>query len=972
MTLIYPSIISVTKLNTPPEVQGIAEASAEEQIAELQRALAEAQAEIRSQKALFTALVNALPGAVVLTNSDGQPLTTNAGCRDLFGLVPPPAGEDQANQPLDIAAAIKKHFQDPAGSLTRPTAVTVTGQAAWNEEFILLDGRVLERDYLVLNDEDQRHMEHHLVSYRDVTKQHQRTAHYQALSKALEQRLADQQDFYQTILNNLKVEVAAFDADHRYQFINAQCFSDPALRAWVVGKDDFEYCAHRNRPVELAVKRRQGFQQAVKSRAEVSWEETLPSPNGPRRMLRQCIPVFATDGSLRMVVGTGTDITQSWQIEQKLAKQRSFYEFTLNQMPCDVAVFDAQFRFLFVNTSSIEDPAAREWIVGKDNYDYCARYNLPLSLAQERELHLNQAAQQRQLVTFEENSVHPDGPRYQYRCLQPVFHPDGSLHLIVAYGIDITERVITEQALRHAKVAAESAVRAREIFMANMSHEIRTPMNAILGMSQLLAKTPLAPDQDSYRQAITTSAEHLLVIINDILDLSKLEAGKMKLERMGFDARQLLSEIEQTLRYKAEEKSLCLDARVAPGVPDVFLGDPYRIRQVLLNLAGNAIKFTESGCVSISCEFVAGPDPGSGDVVFEVTDTGVGIDPEFVKKIFQEFSQEDSSVTRKFGGTGLGLSISRNLLQLMGSDVELESEKNKGTLMRFVLHLAVGSAHDLPPKEVLPPDSPVRQGLRNKQVLLVEDNRFNRQIAKTFMSHAHVQVVEAEHGVMAVQLAQQHRFDLILMDIQMPVMDGYAAAALLRQQLALTTPIVALTANAINGEREKCLVAGMNDYLTKPFKEEELLRMLSKWVLPQGQAVAPAAAVLPLVLQAAPAAKAKLYHVGELLKAGQGDESFVDFMLQTFVESCEEAIEQLSQGLNDSDITLLKTAAHTLRPSLVHLGALHMLAPVEALDQWGGGFDAVALPPLVEALALLLREITTQIKSDLQHKLHLH
>jgi CheY-like chemotaxis protein len=253
----------------------------------------------------------------------------------------------------------------------------------------------------------------------------------------------------------------------------------------------------------------------------------------------------------------------------------------------------------------------------------------------------------------------------------------------------------------------------------------------------------------------------------------------------------------------------------------------------------------------------------------------------------------------------------------------------------------------------------------------VEDNRFNRQIAKTFMSHAHVQVVEAEHGAMAVQLAREQQFDLILMDIQMPVMDGYAAATILRQQLGLTTPIVALTANAINGEREKCLGAGMNDYLTKPFKEEELLTTISKWVLPQGPAGGLAETSLPAVPQAAPAAKAKLYHVGELLAAGQGDESFVEFMLQTFVESCEEVLEQLSQGLNDGDITLLKTAAHTLKPSLVHLGALHMLPPVEALDQWSGSFDAVALPPLVEALALLLREIILQIKMDLQHQLPL-
>lgn len=266
-------------------------------------------------------------------------------------------------------------------------------------------------------------------------------------------------------------------------------------------------------------------------------------------------------------------------------------------------------------------------------------------------------------------------------------------------------------------------------------------------------------------------------------------------------------------------------------MPRVLVGDPYRIRQVLLNLAGNAIKFTEAGHVAIACDFVADADGENGEVVFRVTDTGVGIEPEFVKHIFNEFSQEDSSVTRKFGGTGLGLSICRNLLKLMGSDVQLESEKNKGTAMAFALRLPLGTPLDLAPKHVLPLDSPTRQSLRNKHVLLVEDNRFNRQIAKTFLNHAHVQVTEAEHGAEAVELAQYHRFDLILMDIQMPVMDGYAATALLRQQLGLGTPIVALTANAVKGEREKCLAAGMNGYLTKPFKEDELLKIVGEWAL---------------------------------------------------------------------------------------------------------------------------------------------
>ncbi|WP_375416500.1 response regulator [uncultured Hymenobacter sp.] len=796
-----------------------------------------------------------------------------------------------------------------------------------------------------------------------------------AARREAEQQLIEQQDFYETILNQLQVEVAVFDAEHRYQFVNQRCFSDPAMREWIIGKDDFAYCAHRQRPTELAQHRRQVFEEAARTGMEVSWEECLPSADGPRQIRRHFTPVLGPSGALRMVVGTSVNVTERRQIEHKLAQQREFYEFVLNQMPCDIGVFDDQFRYLFVNATGIKDPARREWVIGKDNFDYCAQYGHPLSLAEERHARFREAVAGQQLVTFEETFQRPEGTRHQFRCLQPVFHPDGRLNLIVAYGLDITERVLTEQALRHAKLAAESAVRARELFLANMSHEIRTPMNAILGMSQLLAKTSLAPDQDSYRQAITTSAEHLLVIIDDILDLSKLEAGKMTLENVGFEPAQLLAEVEQTLHYKAVEKGLSLVTQLAPNVPAVVLGDPYRIRQVLLNLAGNAIKFTETGRVLIFCdyEFAGCAGGAAGEVVFRVIDTGIGIEPEFMRNIFTEFSQEDSSVTRKFGGTGLGLSISRNLLRLMDSDIDLESEKNQGTEMRFALRLPVGTAADLLPKEVLPPDSPVRLDLRDKQVLLVEDNRFNRQIAKTFLNQAHVQVTEAENGAVAVELARHQRFDLILMDIQMPVMDGYAATALLRQQLELTTPIVALTANAIKGEREKCLAAGMSGYLAKPFKEEELLKTVSKWVLPlTEEAPLPAPsrrAPLPAAPPAAPAPPAPaaappLYQTVELLEVGQGDLDFVAFMLATFVEGCEDALHKLAQGMQEADIKQVKTAAHTLRPSLIHLRALHLLPPVETLDRWEGSFQPEALHPLVESVSQLLRELIAQIKLD--------
>ena len=660
---------------------------------------------------------------------------------------------------------------------------------------------------------------------------------------AAERQLAEQRTYYEDILHALAVNVAVFDADLRFHFVNTSAIRNPALREWVIGKTNEDYCAHRQLPAELAAQYRAYYEEVRRTQAEVRWEETLVTERGPRRHVRRFQPLFGPDGALRFVVASGVDITKRYEAEQQLAEQRAFYEFVLNQLPTDIGVFDARHQYLFVNEKGIKDPAVREWVIGRDNFEYFARTNRPRAMAEERRTRFEQATHTRQLVTYEESFSRPDGARHLLRCIQPVFHADGALYLLVCYGLDITERVRAEHTLTQAKLAAEESARVKETFLANMSHEIRTPMNAILGMSQLLAKTPLADDQLGYQQAIATSAENLLVIINDVLDLSKLEAGKLVLEIIGFAPTHLLAQVEQTLRFKAAEKGLSLLIELEPPVPPVLLGDPYRIRQVLLNLADNALKFTNKGSVTVACRLLPdqpGAPAGTVALEFRVTDTGIGIDPGYLATMFTEFSQADSSVTRKFGGTGLGLSICRDLVRLMGGEIEVSSQKNKGTTTCFVLHLPVGPPQAVPRRK-LPPLTPQHRALlRGRRVLLVEDNLFNRQIAKSFMTQADIVVTEAEHGAQAVELAQQHDFDLVLMDVQMPVMDGYAATAVLRQRLCLPTPIVALTANAISGEREKCLAAGMNGYLAKPFQETQLLQTLLNFMVPDFERAADA------------------------------------------------------------------------------------------------------------------------------------
>jgi PAS domain S-box-containing protein len=401
--------------------------------------------------------------------------------------------------------------------------------------------------------------------------------------------------------------------------------------------------------------------------------------------------------------------------------------------------------------------------------------------------------------------------------------------------LDVTPQKDLEANLREAKAQAEISSRAKQDFLANMSHEIRTPMNAILGMSQLLAQTELNGPQASYLHAISASAENLLVIINDILDLSKIEAGHMAIERIGFSPQEVLAQVEKTLLYKAEEKGISFITHLGPGVPPVLFGDPYRLTQVLLNLAGNSVKFTEHGSVTVACSLLEALPDGEVRVEFAVGDTGIGMDADYLAQIFENFSQEDSSISRKFGGTGLGLGISKKLVELLGGELHVSSQKNWGTTSRFALPLAVASPADLPQPKASPNLSSLRYALRGKRVLLVEDNSFNRMLAGVFLNNLSLDVTEAANGEIAVALAQAQAFDLILMDVQMPVMNGYEATAILRQELGLTVPIIALTANAISGEREKCLAVGMNDYLTKPFQEGDLIRIVQSWVL--GQAV---------------------------------------------------------------------------------------------------------------------------------------
>jgi PAS domain S-box-containing protein len=656
------------------------------------------------------------------------------------------------------------------------------------------------------------------------------------------------------------------------------------------------------------------------------------------------------------------DITARYQAEQQLKRQEEKYRNIIDNMQLGLVEMDLNYRVLYANRSYCQ-------MVGYSPAELLHQplHHLLLSTTTIDALRERLPDRERGISgSYELEIMTKQGERkWLFVGAGALYDENKNPTGTIGINLDITHQKHLEQNLREAKKQAEDSAKAKELFLANMSHEIRTPMNAIMGMSQLLAKTELAPAQNSYLHAITTSAQNLLVIINDILDISKLDAGKMGIEQVGFNVFQLCEQVEKTMLYKAEEKGLRFVTRVDPLIPNVVLGDPYRITQILLNLASNSLKFTEKGEVLVECE-LAGYLNGQVIVAFSVCDTGVGIDPKYLKSIFQEFSQEDTSVTRKYGGTGLGLSISRSLARLMGGEIYIESEKGKGTSSHFCLFLPVGTVHDLPQRKSLAITNP--QELRGKRVLLVEDNEYNRLLAKTFLANAHLDVTEAENGELALACVQeQPAFDLILMDVQMPVMDGFETTRYLRQTLGLTTPIIALTASAINGEKQKCLAVGMNDYLTKPFYENELLQLVHDWIIrPQGSAPTPTVEAPAAPAVAPPTADAPLYKLDILLDTARGNQKFVASMLQTFIDSTYNALRELNRALEMGDLPSLQATAHKLRPSLVHLQILPAVTLLDTLENWPGAFSYDDLQPLVETSDRLLRQVLADIAAELQ------
>jgi signal transduction histidine kinase/CheY-like chemotaxis protein len=556
-------------------------------------------------------------------------------------------------------------------------------------------------------------------------------------------------------------------------------------------------------------------------------------------------------------------------------------------------------------------------------------------LFEKNALLFEEAARQRALIDNIKDAIRTISPEKE-------INDDDILRIGEILTNTAIERKEFEKQLDESRQKAEESLETRKLFLANISHEIRTPISAISGMSGILADTDISETQQQYVRAIQSSSKSLMVIVNDILDMSKLESGKFSAEFIPFDLRSILDPLYTTYLLRTDEKGIAFSVDYPSDMPKWLFGDPTRLGQILNNLISNAIKFTDKGKVSLKITFEK--KGKHNKFCFRVTDTGIGIDQDKLKTIFEFFSQEDNTITRRFGGTGLGLAISKSISELLGGEITVESEKNVGSAFQFSVTMSEAS------EQLQNEATVVHSDLKGKNVLIVEDNELNRFLAVTILKKWNANIHIAVNGEEAVKAVSNLELDIVLMDIQMPIMDGVAAAIAIRSELRSNVPIIALTANALESEKEKCWQAGMNEYITKPynpeFLREKIIFLTENNSKSEGH-------------------NSEQISLDNLQTLMNGSKEQMIRMTTVFLDQIEKHFNELKFALNENNLDQISAITHTLKSSFKLFGLNKTGVLLERIEQRAKTLDRHELNSELQIILNMQPRLTYLVKKEL-------
>ena len=538
------------------------------------------------------------------------------------------------------------------------------------------------------------------------------------------------------------------------------------------------------------------------------------------------------------------------------------------------------------------------------------------------------------------------------------------LAIIVLFTVAryIRKSIAYQRALEHSKKEAEQLARTKEIFTANVSHEIRTPLNAIYGFLRQVDESSLESGNREIMRVVRSSSENLLQIVNDVLDFSKLEAGKIQLEKRAFELKSILNETHILFNDQALANNSTLTINIDDSVSRVYLGDPHRLKQIVFNLVSNAIKFTRNGSVSVTAGQIRNTDQ-KDVLILTVSDTGIGISPEKTELIFEDYTQAEAGTTQQYGGTGLGLSIVKKITELFGGTISVESKLKEGSKFICQIPVEVGTVAQLP-KTGKKPKVPEQVDLSNYKALIVDDEEYNRMLLRRLLQKWKLPFDEASNGLEAIELLKTNSYSIALLDIRMPVLDGRKAARFVRESLRLSSselPLIAVTAAAGKDEMKQYLSDGFNDVINKPFNENKLFTLIQKHILKE-----PVTIKKTVDENSAGNEKSGEIDFNELIRVSNNDKGFVKEMLEMFINSFSEGIEQIDSGLKEKNYHQVSETAHKIASPCRHLGAQTLLRITKEIEAGSNGNqDYESIPDLLVELKTEFRRVEKQIMNKL-------